>query len=506
MRDRIQSWLLWILIVLHAAIAFPLAYYLNIWDDEASTLHTTQNGLKIAFQGLFTDEKQAPLYFLVLSVWRSLDHSIFFARAFSVICSLAAIAVFWHLAQKIWTGRTSLVVATLFALHPYLLWASLEIRLYSLIILLTCLFLTFFIDGFLAADLGADVQKDQRRARIYYAITAVAGIYTNYYLGFPLVGAFVALLLLRRWKQAGTYLFFMFGVGVAIVPLFYFLQMQFMERAAAYQEHRSVIEAIRIVWNHFLTFVLPTEIYTEDVATSISVARLWIVRFAIVAAIVLLVKKRFRPVDIFVIAFAAIASVSVGFFFFVYAELGSDYLQIRHASIFFVSVFVVVCLLADRLLPKLLKAPVTAMVLLFYAYSAFALYPTLTKRGDWKNVSDFISQQASPDRPAVVFPVYDTIALSQYFKGPGSVLPTEKAFDFFIEAQAGTPAAYAHQIDFVISSIPVNAREIWLLTSDKCANALTCQPLENYIESNYNVIEDKGFYKERVRLLRKKAQ
>ena len=33
------------LIVLHLAIALPLAYRLNIWIDEGSTLHTTERGI-----------------------------------------------------------------------------------------------------------------------------------------------------------------------------------------------------------------------------------------------------------------------------------------------------------------------------------------------------------------------------------------------------------------------------------------------------------------------------
>ena len=36
------------LIVLHILIVLPLAYFLNIWADEASTLYTTQHGFMAA--------------------------------------------------------------------------------------------------------------------------------------------------------------------------------------------------------------------------------------------------------------------------------------------------------------------------------------------------------------------------------------------------------------------------------------------------------------------------
>ena len=74
---------LFILIFLHLAIALPLAFYLNIWVDEASTLYTTQNGFFHSFSTIvFTDEKQAPLYFLLLSLWRKIKRFDIFCAAF----------------------------------------------------------------------------------------------------------------------------------------------------------------------------------------------------------------------------------------------------------------------------------------------------------------------------------------------------------------------------------------------------------------------------------------
>lgn len=507
MRNIVEKWLLPVLIFLHVAIALPFAYYLNIWVDEASTLQTTQNGLVIAFRGLFANEKQAPLYFLLLSVWRSIDHSFFFARAFSIICSGLAIAVFWRLACRLWSGRLPLLITALFALHPYLFWASLEIRLYSFIILLTCLLLLFFVDGFMTEPTEeSGGMGRQNRAQYLYAATSVAAVYTNYYLGFPLVGGFVALIILRQWKAAKAYFFLMLGVGVAILPLFYIIQIQFSERAAAFQENKSVADALRIVWNHVLTFTLPTEIYTEEASSTISVVRLWLVRLGIVIALILMIRDRKQFLESRFIAFVTISAVSVAFFFFVYAQLGSDYLQIRHAAVYFVLIFVVACMVMSRILSEGLQFPVAAIVLSFYVYSGFALYPAFTKRGDWDRVSTYIRQNESSGQPAIVFPVYDTVALSQYYKGQNIVLPDEKTFSFVPEGSVGSPDVYARQIEFVISEIPADAHEIWLLTSDKCDVKLTCLPLENFVEANYTVIQEREFYKERVRLLRKNAQ
>lgn len=164
-------------IIFHLLIALPLAYILNIWVDEASSLYTTENGLFQAFHNVFADEKQAPLYFLLLSVWREINHSIFFARILSIVFSLLAIKVFYDLARKLFDARAAAFITAIFAFHPFLIWASLEIRVYSLVVLLSVLLLKLFFDGYLEFH-AEDAQSSQRRTQIFYVLTAIVALYT----------------------------------------------------------------------------------------------------------------------------------------------------------------------------------------------------------------------------------------------------------------------------------------------------------------------------------------
>ncbi len=498
-----EKWIVTLLVILHAFIALPLAYSLNTWVDEASTLYTTANGVVAAFNSLFTDEKQAPLYFLLLSAWRSIDHSIFFARLFSVICSLLAIIVFFRLASKIWDRRNALTITALFAFHPYLFWASLEIRLYSFVILLTCLLFNFFVDGFLTEP--TEESRSRRKVgHLLFALTATAALYTNYYLGFPLVGGFAALILLKKWDDAKRYFLLMLAAGVSILPLFYFISLQFADRITTFQEEKSVAEALRIVWNHFLTFALPTEIYTPENQTMISLVRLWIVRLSIVGALVFLIKSKFQEIDKNGLAFWAISAVSAAFLIFVYFQLGSGYVEIRHAAIYFVSIFVFVSAVLVKLLPNRLRIPALLLVLTFYGYSLLSLYPSRVKRGDWENVAAYISANEKAGQPIVVFPVYEAIAMPPYYKGGNQVLPDEKIFSFFAEDTAGSPLMHERQIKFLISEVPSDATEVWLVTSDVCTWGEACSPLENFVDANYTVVQEQDFYHGKVRLLRRK--
>ncbi len=486
------------LILLHLAIALPFAFHLNIWADEASTLYTTQHGFGQAFQNLFTDEKQAPLYFLLLSVWRKLDASIFFARLFSIVCSAAAIAAFWRLARKIWDAKTAVFITAIFALHPYLFWASLEIRLYSLVILLTCLLFSSFYDGYLRDDYAA------AKSRIYFTLAAIAALYTNYYLGFTLVGGFAALLILRRRSSAKSYFWQMLIVGIAITPLFWIISFQFSDRAVTFQTDKSLIEGVRILWNHFLIFVLPTEMFPTEEISVFSIIRLWLVRISAAAVIVVLIKNKFRDVDENITAFGTIAVVGAAFFLFVYYQLGSGYIQIRHAAVCYTAVFIFVSAVLVKVSPKKFWILYAVLYSVFFVYAVCALYPNLTKRGDWARVAAFVEANEKPNQPIISFPVYETIALPFYYKGANKVLPDEKFFSFFAEGEAGSPNNFSRQIEFTLAKFPPEAEEIWLLTSDNCDFKQSCEPLENFVQANYTVIEEKNFYKEKVRLLRKK--
>lgn len=500
-----------ILIFLHLAIALPLAWQVNIWADEASTLYTTQDGFMRAFQNLFSDEKQAPLYFLLLSLWRKISDSVFFARLFSVVFSLLSIGAFARLAQRIWEEKTALFLTALFALHPYLFWASLEIRLYSLIIFITCLLFSFFYDGFLSdADVSrsssnsSEGAKAQSRARDFYVLTAILALYTNYYLGFLLVGAFAALLVVRRFREAKSYFMRMLVVGVAMLPLFYIINLQFSDRVATFQAEKSLLEGVRILWNHFLTFVLPTEIYSPEESTAFSIIRLWIVRVSMLGILIVLIKNKFKDFDKTSVAFGTLAAVCGAFLLFVYFQLGAMYVEIRHAAIYFVAIFIFVAALLVKILPR--KSWIFAAVLyfVFFTYAIAAMYPNMTKRGDWARVAAFIAQNEAPGQPIVLMPAYEALALPVYYHGANKILPDERYFSFFTEAEPGNVNAFRTQIEFVIGKIPPDAAEIWLLTDENCAVGQSCEPLENFVAANYTIVLEKDFYKEKVRLLRRK--
>ena len=498
-----------LLLVLHLALVLPLSYFLNIWADEASTLHATQQGFWNAFQTAAAEQKQAPLYFWVLSLWRHINDSIFFARLFSIICSLAAIKLFAGLAGRLFSPSTALLVTAFFALHPFLIWASLEIRVYSLVILLSVVLIRLFFDAFWD-DMRPDPNRGFKYLKVWFLFAVIAALYTNYYLGFLLVAMFAALILTGKWRRIVVYLGLMALAAIAFLPLVLELRTEFLAKTGGFQEERSLIEGLRSIWNHILTFVLPTEIFPGEVQSIFSAIRVWLVRLAIAVVAVMAIRNR-KNLTKNTLALAAITVVVGIFFLTAYFLLGNPYVEIRHASVLFVPMILfTTSLIVDVFKDIGARAARTAsiafglLVLISFSYSLTTLYPNMTKRGDWARVGEFIRQNESPGQPILVFTTFEALALPYHYNGINQILPNEKFFTFAPEAAFGSADSLVRETEFVISEIPPEATQMWLAVSEKCLNTKACIPLQNYVKANYTIKIEKEFYLEKLYLLKRK--
>ncbi len=460
-------------------------------------MQTTARGAAFALSEAVSAERQAPLYFLLLAVWRFFDDSLFFARLFSILCTAASIFVFERIADKIFAGKEKRIFLGFFALHPYLIWAALEARGYALTILLSSLLILFWLDGY--AD-----ERQNRRKQIFYLIAAVPALYTNYYFGFLLVANAVALIFLRRWSALKNYLWQMAAVGVAAAPLFLIVQQQFSVRAVFYRPEPSVKEGIKNIWEILNNFVLPAE------SEILSRIRAWLVRFGILAAGFVFLKSKLRRLSPLSLAFGAIAVVVSVFFVAIYYRLGIDYVQMRHAAILFLPAVLLLCsILKDSVNNTRIWLLIAVTLGLFSTTAIVARYAPLTKRGDAERIARFIERHEQNNQPIVVFKVYNVLPLNFYYRGSNQFVPKPETitYDWNAESAPDSNAAWQRQINFIISQIPPRHSEIWVVTEDFCdaaETAIQCQPLEDFLREHYVVERTEFFFHRKLRLLRRK--
>ncbi len=506
-----QNLIVFLLVAVHLAVALPLAFYLNIWVDEASTLYATQHGFLTAFQTAAAEQKQAPMYFWIVSVWRSVNDSIFFARLFSIICSVFSIRLFAGLALRFLKPKAALVLTAFFALHPFLFWSSLEIRVYSLVILLTIILLRLFLIAFM--DNGSSLPK-RRLAfpKVWFLFAAIISLYANYYLGFVIAGLFGTLIVSGKWRKVREYLAMMVIAVLAILPLLLDLRSEFLLKTSGFVDETSLFEGLQTMWNHVLTFLLPTEIFPGAQQTAVSMVRLWVARTALAAVAMSAVIYRKR-ITRNTVSLGVITSIICLFLLAAYFLVGPLYIVVRHASILFVPLLLFVASLIADLFGKMrwarsrLAAIGFGIVMLAsFAYGTFTLYPKMTKRGDWARVGEFIRQNESPGQPIVVFIAFEALPLRYSYSGINQIFPDERFFEFVPEADPSSAESRRREIEFVISEIPPDADRIWLAVGEKCFVTEVCTPLQRYVEANYTIEIEREFYLEKVYLLKKKKQ
>jgi len=501
--DKFSRLTLIAVIAVHLAIVLPLAYWLNIWVDEASTLYTTQSGFLHAFQHAWADEKQAPLYFWIMSLWRMLSSSFFFARLFSVICTACGIFLVWKFARCFLSNRAAAITAILFGLHPLVIWAALEARGYALGLVLAILLVH------LNEALIAQGENARTKPRIAFIAAAAIALYTNYYLGFVLAGCLAANIVSGRAKNIVNFLASMIPVGIVFLPQALLVKSQFAINTQGFHEPTSLVEGLRLVWQHLVTMLLPAGLFPTGEPSHLAFARLWIVRI-LLAAVGIFTAVNLRVISNRTWRLIALAAATFLGLLFAYFAVGSDLVELRHATVAFVPVLLAAVslgfdlsfVIVSRPLKMTLAAAGGVIFAIFFQASIVGLYPTMTKRGDWDRVTRYL-ESSSEFRPIYVFPVYDTLALKQTYYGKVHIAPEEGFFRFARNAPAGSPTSLVTETDFFISQIGSGSKEIWLVTGDVCTRTLACAPLETYVKANYTIVAEQDFYLEKVRLLRK---
>lgn len=489
--------LLFLLLFLHLVIALPLAYYLNVWVDEASTLNSTGQGFSHALSAAFRDENQSPLYFLLLSLWRMLNGSIFWTRIFSVICSLLAIWISFGVAKRFLPDKAQKFVLAIFALHPFLFWASTESRGYSLSVLLTALLLKYFYDSYLE-------EKSSAVSQIIYIVVCITALYTNYFLGFFLVANFCALLALRKFKPAAFYLGAMVVVGIVFLPLFLMLAQQVGVRHE--MGDSSLLDGVRNSWQHIQTFILPANIFTDEKIWP-AIARLWLFRAGVVALVIFVVVKRCKNVSAKTLVLGTISFIICLFLIAVVALMGAGYANIRHAAILLLPVLLFFTAWIYDAFAKKGLIVWTALLIFFFPFAFYQMFSPMAKRGDWEKAAAYVQANEKPGQVILPFDGYDSLGFNVYYRGQNPVLPREGFFPWSQQNNFRTPDTRPAQAKSLILEISVGATEIWVLTGETCHDPkemLACRPLEEYLNSNYTIVEEKDFYLEKIRLFRRR--
>ncbi len=213
--------------------------------DEAQSLWQISRSPSAILNTVATDV-HLPLYHLLLYVWqKNFGGGVFSARMLSLIFFLASIPALYFLGKQIYDSRVGLLASTLLSLSPFALWYANEIRMYSLLMLITILHYYFFLE----------IYKKKENAGsflwINYWAVGILGIYTHYFFFFVILSQFLfSILQIKSFSRTTIMRFVITGISwlISFLPWAYYV---YSLRASLFSE--PLIPAPSII-NIFATF------------------------------------------------------------------------------------------------------------------------------------------------------------------------------------------------------------------------------------------------------------
>jgi uncharacterized membrane protein len=484
--DQRQSLVALILIIaIFTSLCVPLAYYLNIWQDEAYSLHSSQGTIFDALNRGLGFEAQAPLYFVFLAAWRDLNGSAFFARLLSVGFSIGTLLATWSFARRYLPRSNAAFVLAAVALNPFTIWAAVEIRPYAASITFSAVLLLLFFRGF--------VDKDGTLAtRLAYLAVAIAGTYTQYYIAFLIPAHFVALLVLKRGQTLRRFIIYGVAFGFALLPLVNVLPKQLLSYhafAPAYSVPSYVMVTV------LFGYLFPHEWIDSWAHRPFeNGVYLFLTFVPIVFAI-----PRIGPLSGVTKALLAM----VGSLFLLYT--GSimvahvHVLVPRHTLIMLVPMLATCFALISDITIRRSSFVLAAYGLIYCAFAMSSIwhdYHKMTKVGDWHRVADFVASNVKSGDGIALFNAESELPFRFYFEKSVPIFAIPRAMSFQRFDEGDFVLKSSRDVEESFGRFSKNFRRIWLIETQACGAQSAffgCKYLTNYIQAHFTELSEARF-------------
>ena len=480
-------------VFLNIVITMPLAAVLNIWLDEAYTLHTTARDLSYAWQQSIDVEQNAPLYFLIMTLWRHIDGSVLFARLFSILCVAAAVSLIPAVVRRYLPKMDPSWIIFAVALNPFLIWAAVEIRLYALVILLSVLLLLTFHDAFLT-------EKRSRAAWCAYVGLSIVSAYT-WYLTLCLIVAQGVFLFAKRRRAIPAYTTGACFALLASLPLVALLPSQMASYRISYVPPASFPQSIWGVGSILSTFLLGLNVYpSRHVIYLVTMA-------ASVAAALTLARYVKRSGDAALPILCAVAALLLAMIVFVSRERIVN----RHAAFLLVpailSVYAAFTFLRQPVQARATQIWSSVTIVVGMGCLLFTYWP-LAKMGDWERIVSYIAaSDPPPSDPILVFDAENALPLAYYDRGAHPIVPIPRPIDF---RKYDESAFVVHNDGEIVNALKRVPRvRVWFVLPEWCREGTTafgCDVVLRYINQHYKTITTRDFYKSQLQALEPKDQ
>ena len=231
--ERLSLYLFCSIAVIFIAVRLWHLTSYGLFGDEVFTLWTAAQGWRSLFDWVVGDVVHPPLFYVMLKLWIGIGgQSIFWLKLLPALCSIASVLPFFLLCRELKLRAPAMNLALwLMAVNGFLINHSQELRMYSLLLLLTLTSLWLF--AALINQAG-----DIARTQALLCVVNLCLVFTHYY-GWVVIAIELFFLLIRMGERLRS-----FAIGTGFVALCFSPWIWFVAKAARVNPSR-----VNFAWN-----------------------------------------------------------------------------------------------------------------------------------------------------------------------------------------------------------------------------------------------------------------
>jgi len=162
-----------------------------LWYDEVASMVVAKQNTPLKLINLTATDTHPPLYFLLLKAWSRLSSNIYFLRFLSIIFASFTIYVSYLVFRELATKKQAIFATLLITLSPPLIYASTQIRMYSLFVfesmLLFWIYIKYQKSCLTTPEESVRLPPRCKITLIIFTILSIISLYTHYYAGLLLI-------------------------------------------------------------------------------------------------------------------------------------------------------------------------------------------------------------------------------------------------------------------------------------------------------------------------------
>jgi mannosyltransferase len=372
-------------------------------DESQSLWQTSHTPTKIL--NIIAQDVHVPLYHFILHFWQLfLGNNVATGRMLSLIFFVISIPAVYFVGKRTFDQRIGIFAATLLAVSPFMNWYGNEIRMYSLLTLMTILSQYFFIMIYKTHD---------RDAWVGYFLVNIFGIFTHYFFFFVLIVQVIFFFMYRHLfprKSLRKFILIAVILFITFAPWLYYVH----SLGSASNETPSLVAPTSVnVFNSFSQFIFG---FQNDHLNTILVS-LWPLT-VLLGFLALRENKKVTPDAVYMLL-SIIIPVTAAFVISVtlIPLFVSRYLILTIPSLYLFIGWVF------STYPETLRKVLTALLIfgMLAGLVVEAYSPSAPVKEDYRSAATYLNTNAQAQDVIILSAPFTVYPVEYYYKGPAEI-------------------------------------------------------------------------------------